>query len=52
MTGKSANFVQDVPDFMRDFIKLLEPISSQRVRDDPRAGTGACDFAGLSRKAY
>ena len=48
----SRNFVQDVPDIVKDVIDLLQPVSSQGVRNDSRIGTAARNFAGLSRESH
>ena len=48
----SRNFVQDVPEIVKDVIELLQPVSSQGVRNDSRIGAGARNFAGLSRESH
>ena len=48
----SRNFVQDVPKIVKDVIKLLQPVSSQGVRNNSRIVAGTCNFAGLSRELH
>ena len=48
----SRDFVQDVPEIVKDIIKLLQPVSSQGVRNDSRIAAGTCNFAGLSRESH
>ena len=48
----SANLVQDVSNIKKDVIKLLQPVSSQGIRNDSRTGTRTRNFAGLSRESH
>ena len=48
----SRNFVQDVPDVIKNFIELLHPAISQGFRNDARIGARARNFAGFSGEPH